>query len=317
MAPSRRHPGGTPIGGRFAPDVHSEPGFTLDAESAQPQGSVRTPSDDLILARRTLLTGLSALEPQIAALTLIGAQAVFEHTRHFEAIPMTLTADGDTGVDPSLVSAEPRIEDLMVGAGFRPHPDRPGIWHWNEPGRDPVGFDLLVPESLAGGGGRMARAARVPGQGKRALGRARGLEMAILDRSPLTLSDLDGSGRSVAVHVANPAALLCAKSYKLQERVDDAARGGRDRVKPKDAADVWRLMMTTDPAQVREVFARHETHPLLGAAIHQGRAHLTRLFSPRGVAIDLAVNDLRGDRRAELVRDDIDRWISSFERAHH
>lgn len=111
-----------------------------------------------------------------------------------------------------------------------------------------VGFDLLVPGALAGPG---RRSARVPNQDHHAIGRADGLEMTILDREKKRIEALDSSGRSVEAYVVGPAALLCAKAYKLYERLADSAAGRGEQVKPKDAGDVWRRMAVTDPGQVR------------------------------------------------------------------
>jgi predicted nucleotidyltransferase component of viral defense system len=108
-----------------------------------------------------------------------------------------------------------------------------------------------------------------------------------LDREKRLISALDGSGRSVEAYVAGPAALLCAKAYKLRERLAEALAGGRDRVKPKDAADVWRLMMVSEPERARSVFADGERDVVLGDAIGRGRSYLEELFGPDGDGTEL------------------------------
>ena len=234
-----RQPKGAPSGGQWRTAVRPEGVVALG-----PAEDHERPDEALVRARAVLLAGLSALGPQREALTVVGAQAVFEHTRDRSDIPLTLTVDGDMSVAPSLVDPSFDIGRAMAAAGFVAHPDRPGIWGLPGLGDETVGFDLLVPGAVAGPG---RRGARVPGQDRHAIGRADGLELSLLDREKRLISALDGSGRSVEAYVAGPAALLCAKAYKLRERLAEALAGGRDRVKPKDAADVLAGRRTTVP----------------------------------------------------------------------
>jgi hypothetical protein len=83
-------------------------------------------------------------------------------------------------------------------------------------------------------------------------------------------------------------------------------------VKPKDAGDVWRLMATTDPADVRATFADREQDPQLGPAIATGRAYLQALFAEGGVGVDLAVADLADAMAEDRVRSMVRDWMRVF-----
>ena len=64
----------------------------------------------------------------------------------------------------------------------------------------------------------------------------------------MNVTALDPSdNRQVNVDVAGVAALLVAKAHKIRDRVDS---GRSDRLSDKDAADVYRIMQTTQPAAV-------------------------------------------------------------------
>lgn len=264
---------------------------------------------ELVEARAVLLRGLSALGAQRQALNLIGAQAVYEHTKHLTVVRPTLTTDGDTSVIPWLVDPAFSIGEAMLAAGFTPHPDRPGIWGIDIDGRR-IAFDILVPEALAGPG---RRGARVPGQDKRYIGRAGGLELSVIDRQLRTLGSLDGSRASADVYVAGPAALICAKAYKIGERVGELERGGRDRVRTKDAGDVWRLMAVTDPVAVWEVFAAGEHESAIANAVTTGRRYVDDLFGENGRGLQLAALDLSDDMDERTVVDLAVSWMEGFQ----
>lgn len=64
---------------------------------------------------------------------------------------------------------------------------------------------------------RDIRAARVAPHGKHAVSAARGTELAVLDREWRMLRSFD-DGPGIETYIAGPAALLCAKAYKLHDR---------------------------------------------------------------------------------------------------
>jgi hypothetical protein len=269
---------------------------------------------ELVVARDLLIEALHTLNQHRECLILVGAQAVHERTKSVTIAPSVATKDADLCIDPALLASQPLLLDTMINAGFTPAlASRPGIWGKSV---DVVGFtapvqvDLIVPEALAGSG---TRSARLGAHGKHAASRAEGLELAIVDNDVMQINALDGSGRKAGpVKVAGTAALLCAKSFKLAERVMARDGGGRDRVKAKDAGDVWRVFCVADPEDVRERFERFERDGVIGAAIAQGRRHLLDLFGANGVGAGLAAEDLQVQIPAAQINELIHEWMAAF-----
>ncbi len=72
---------------------------------------------------------MDRLGTQAIALTLIGAQAVYERTSAIDIPELApATGDADFVVDPDLLVDDPQIGPAMTTAGFSLRPDRPGIW---------------------------------------------------------------------------------------------------------------------------------------------------------------------------------------------
>ena len=258
-----------------------------------------------IAARRILLDALAGLGAHRASVVLVGAQAVYLRTPGV-ALPFSAsyTTDADLAVDPGLLADTPDLDPVMRSAGFDlVQPDRPGIWGKEIQIRgqhEMVTVDLIVPEALAGKG---SRAARLVGHSRTAVGRARGLEAAVVDRSPIQIGSFDGTDqRSYTIHVAGPTALLVAKLHKLAERIEQDDRRP-DRVKPKDAADTYRLMLHTDPDEVLNVLRALLTHPVAGEVTSEALRYLDSLYRrPRDRGTTLAEQGLAGDVPPQRVR---------------
>ncbi len=246
----------------------------------------------LVSARAALLDALQALQAHRDALVLIGAQAVYLHAGGVDIALAEATKDSDLAVDPRRLGGDPLIDDAMARAGFhrdRVHP-QPGSWL--SPKGIPV--DLMVPESLAGEGGR--RGARIPPHSRHATRRTAGLEAAIVDHAPMTIRALDpADGRQMSVAVAGPAALLVAKLHKIGERTDHP-----DRLVDKDAHDIYRLLVATDCVAIATRLLELADDELCGPATKAAIAYLRELF-----ASPAALGPTMAGRAEHLVGDPI------------
>ncbi len=238
-------------------------------------------ADLLIAARSALLDALEALVEQRDALVLIGAQAIYLHTGAAIVALAEATKDSDLAVDPRALDDDPRLETAMTAAGFYRDLTHPQPGSWLSPTGIPV--DLLVPEALAGEGGR--RGARIPPHSRHATRRTHGLEAAVTDHAPMTVRALaEGDLRSTTINVAGPAALLVAKLHKLGERRDDPGR-----LVDKDAHDVYRLLVASDTAELAERLRVLTCDELAGEVTSQAIEHLRELFeTPTSVGAAMA-----------------------------
>ena len=202
-----------------------------------------TPVDaNYVTARSGLLDALAALGPLREAAVLVGAQAIYEHTREhagdYAVSPFTF--DADLALIPELLVDDPKVIDAMRIAGYG-LTDQPGIYRRD----DDVQVDLLVPEAV---GGRSGRGAGLGVHGNRAARQVRGLEGALVSHRPMIMPALTpGDDRAYAINVAGPAALLVAKMHKLMDRIN--ADDNR-RINSKDAFDVFRLLQAVDPVDL-------------------------------------------------------------------
>lgn len=242
----------------------------------------------LIAARAALLDALDALVEQRDALVLIGAQAIYLHTGAAVVALAEATKDSDLAVDPRVLGDHPLLDDAMAGAGFRRdllHP-QPGSWL----SREGIPVDLMVPEVLAGTSGR--RGARIPPHSRHATRRTPGLEAAIVDHAPMTITALDPADpRSVEIAVAGPAALLVSKLHKLGERKDDPGR-----LIDKDAHDIYRMLVATNTTELGNRLAELSADPLAGSATTVAIGHLRDLF-----AGSAALGPIMAGRAEQLV----------------
>lgn len=245
----------------------------------------------LVAARSALLDVLDALREQRDALVLIGAQAIYLHTG---AAPVALgeaTKDSDLAVDPRALSDSPLLDEAMERAGFHRDLTEPQPGSWLSPRGIPV--DLMVPAALAGSGGR--RGARIPPHSRQATRRTPGLEAAVVDHMPMTITALDPEDRrSAVIEVAGPAALLVAKLHKLGERQQRP-----ERLLDKDAHDIYRLLVATDTSAVSSTLTELRNDELAGAITTEAIGYLEQLFG----AGPEALGSTMAGRAEELVGD--------------
>lgn len=140
--------------------------------------------DLLARSRAVLLDALEALADHRAAVVVIGAQAIYLQTGGVDVALAEATKDSDVALDPRALVDDPLVEAAMKSGGFVPG-DQPGSWLSS----DGIPVDLMVPERLAGPGGR--RGARIPPHHKGVARRARGLEAALVDNSEIAVRALD------------------------------------------------------------------------------------------------------------------------------
>lgn len=221
-------------------------------------------------ARMVLLDALEALEEHRAALVLIGAQAIYLHTDAVNIALPELTKDSDLAIDRRELADEPLVEQAMTKAGFQPG-RYPGAWT----GAFGVPIDLMMPDSMSDDATR--RGARIPPHSARAVRSASGLEAAIADNAPMSITALDPSDlRRIAVNVAGPAALLVAKMHKLGDRAATAP----ERMHDKDAHDVYRLLVAVETRVLVDSLRKLQRDELAGAVTEHALLVLGQLFAP-------------------------------------
>lgn len=276
---------------------------------------------EIVTSRRALIDVIIGLAEQREALTVLGGHAVIEVTQGVPALPPDdTTRDGDLGVIPQLLGDAPNLSARMAELGYEAaRPERPGVWSpvlqraRSIHDRDSV--DLIAPMSLARGdltSSRSIRAARVGAHGKHAVSAASGTELSVLDRQWRTLRSFDG-GPTVDAYVAGPSALLCAKAYKIHDRLDPTElRRNADRLRPKDFADLYRLLLVITPEEAAGVFAQGIADPTISDAVALGRDYLVEILTDAATVASM-VADAWGDtsREAEFHAH-VDSWRRRF-----
>ncbi|MGN9913307.1 hypothetical protein ACTMTJ_37790 [Phytohabitans sp. LJ34] len=192
------------------------------------------------------------------------------------------TKDCDLALDTRVLASSPLIEQAMLAAGFflNLQAGQPGAW-LNASG---IPVDLMVPETLAGAGGR--RGARIPPHDKLAARRAAGLEAAVVDRTTMRIAALSPDDpRSHAANVAGPAALLVAKLHKLGER--QATPG---RLVDKDAHDIYRILVAIETDRLAAKLRLLAESQLAGPTTAQALVFLRTMFAsgPDGIGSTMA-----------------------------
>jgi hypothetical protein len=266
--------------------------------------SAQPPDEEYVEARRVLIDALAALGKHRGAVVVAGAQAIYLRAGE-GALPIAdFTTDADLTLDPAQLADSPDLEELLKEAGFE-HVEHggalePGSWQTSATLRGvevKIPLDLIVPAgSIAGG-----RGARLGPHGRRAARRSPGLEAALVDNEAMAIEALQpGDFRSFRARVAGLPALLIAKSYKINDRVE---AGNEDRTSDKDASDVVRIMQAMPVGEMASELTRLRRHPDAGPSTALGITHFMRLFGQRnGEGIAMASQALREAMPEERVR---------------
>lgn len=225
-----------------------------------------------IRTRAALLDALGALEEQLEAVIVIGAQALYFHTGDVEVAIPEETKDADLGIDRAVLADDPLLEEALKGAGFHKDIERPQPGRWIS--RDGIPVDLMIPEAMAGL--KRRRSVRVPPHDNGSMRRAEGLEAMVVDEEQVSIGALTPEDdRLYEVRMAGPAALLVAKLHKLGEREAD----GGERLRDKDAHDLYRLLAAVETRDLTARVERLLGDPISAAATEQALTYLADLFA--------------------------------------
>jgi hypothetical protein len=226
-----------------------------------------------VRTRRALLDALKALDDQLDALIVIGAQALYLCSGKVEVALAEETKDADIGVDVGKLQEDPRLEAAIEAAGFYKDLENPQPGTWLSPDGIPV--DLMVPEALAGPAAPNRRGARIPPHHKWSTRRATGLEGSIVDNEIRAIGSFDPQDdRNFTVRVAGSGALLVAKLHKIGERNEQ----GGERLRDKDAHDIYRLLVTVDTEDLAGRISLLRRDELSAAVTKQALNYLGELF---------------------------------------
>jgi hypothetical protein len=246
-----------------------------------------------IRARPALLDALDALAEHRESIILIGAQAIYVHTGDAEFAVAAYTYDADLALDPRGLLPDPRIDEAMRTAGFELR-GNPGIYTRDDGSQ----VDLLVPEAaLTNKAG--SRGARLGPQGNQAAQKAHGIEGALVDHRPHTITALDASDpRTHAIKVAGPAALLVAKLHKLGER----SAAPRREAKHKDAFDIYRLLYHISTEEMATGMQRLLEHELSDDVTAEAIVYLEQHFvRPDAAGIELVMQHIEALENPEYI----------------
>ncbi len=250
------------------------------------------------IARSNLVRALKALRAYRSdAIVVVGAQAIYLQSQADDLPFSPFTLDSDIAVDPRILEEVPPIRETLELNGYQHRDGQPGLY-WasgsdDENSIDGAAVDILVPEEFAIGRGR--RDARLPGHNRGAARRTRGLEAALYDKDVREIVDFSDVSNTAHAYVAGPAALLIAKAEKIADR-------GEERLKAKDASDVYVLLRAYDVNELKTRFVKLATHADLNNAFDRGIAALRNVFTEGGRGRELFVAAIdRYPERDELL----------------
>lgn len=221
----------------------------------------------------------------------MGAQAVYLHAGGGDLGVAPMTTDADLALDTRELADSPEIAAALTSAGFVTG-SNPGAWI----SQDSIAVDLMVVPHQSGRTKPSARAAHLDPHSRRTARVTSGLEAALIDYSQHQLGPLgdDPDSRSFTIRVAGPAALITAKLVKIGERLAQDARQP-DRIKAKDALDVFRLLQAVETVDLVSGFTLHLADEFAAASARSALEHLQK----RGHSVDGALPRLAQSAAAD------------------
>ena len=110
-----------------------------------------------------------------------------------------------------------------------------------------------------------------------------------------------------------PSALLCAKAYKLHDRLDPTElRRNADRLRPKDFADLYRLLLVIASEDAAVVFGRGTADPRVGEAVDLGRDYLIEILCDSSTVASMVADAWGDPSRESEFRAQIEGWRRRF-----
>ncbi len=139
-----------------------------------------------------------------------------------------------------------------------------------------------------------------------------GTELSLTDRRIRTLRAFD-DGPEVDVYIAGPTALLCAKAYKLHDRMN-AKQLERNpaRLRVKDFADLYRLLLAVTPEEAEAIFSTGAENSEIQDAVRLGETYLLQILDD-SANVAAMVADAWGDAtRENEFRAGVARWRKQY-----
>lgn len=105
-------------------------------------------------------------------------------------------------------------------------------------------------------------------------------------------------------------------AYKIHERLDPAElRRNSERLRPKDFADLYRLLLAITPEEAAEKFAQGSADVRIGEAVNVGRRFLANILNDYASLASM-VADAWGDPSSEgEFHAEIEGWNSRFKQS--
>lgn len=263
------------------------------------------------VARRTLIYAFKSLSSLPKdSLVLVGAHAVYLRAPEIVAGSSPFTYDGDIVVDPRRIARPRMIFDRLQSAGFALRTRHSGLYSL-ENGEHPGAFggqlDVFVPEGFASSWYSSTRdSADVA-----AAMSQEGLELALLDHSPMQLTGIESNkSDSIVVEVAGITSLLVAKGWKIGERFRQGPEPFEE--VQKDIADIYRLLKVSEVAEVEHVVDLVGNDKPLIDVTRAGARYIHDLCGRNGPGVVLLGKLIGGGREAEITLASLETLATEF-----